>query len=201
MYMSYTSVYEQVEELKDSGDLDKALELVNQLLVKNPTDKEALFQVADIEYRRGEIMRAEKPIDFLLEGTNKDAMSYYIKWVLEMEKTHRNKAKVFFKKALQLINEENPEIMRCYGLCEYWSGNREWGINYLQRAYESNKLDAEILLNLIEVSILEEEWKQAKEYIKEYRKNKSKIQFFDRTAAYYDEKVDLFDQYLWNHLE
>lgn len=42
----------QIEELKDQGNLDKALELANQMLAKDPRSKDALFQIADIEYRR-----------------------------------------------------------------------------------------------------------------------------------------------------
>jgi len=109
----------KIEQLKDEGKLDEALRLANQMLAKDPTSKEALIQVADIEYRRGEIWRAEKPIDFLIKWAGnwgEDAMSYYIKWVLQMEKTNWQSAKGFFKKALSLLEEENPEIMRCYGL-------------------------------------------------------------------------------------
>jgi len=140
----------KIEQLKDEWKLDDALRLANQLLAKDPTSKEALIQVADIEYRRGEIGRAEKPIDFLLKGAKEDAMSYYIKWVLQMEKTNWQQAKWFFQKALGLLEEENPEIMRCYGLCEYWLWHREDGMNYLLRAYEANWKDAEIILNIVE---------------------------------------------------
>jgi hypothetical protein len=52
-------------------------------------------------------------------------MSYYIKGVLEMEKTHWKEAKGYFKKTLELMEQDNPEVMRCYGLCEYRAGNRE----------------------------------------------------------------------------
>ena len=100
----------KIEQLKDEGKLDEALRLANQLLAKDPSSKEALIQVADIEYRRGEIGRAEKPIDFLLKWTSEDAMSYYIKGVLQMEKTNWQQAKWYFKKALALLEEENPEI-------------------------------------------------------------------------------------------
>lgn len=194
------TIHEQIEQYKEQGRLEDALDLANSLLVKNPKDKEALFQVADIEYRRGEIQRAEKPIDFLLQGATEDAMGFYIKGILEMEKTNRKKAREYFKRTLQLMNEENPEVLRCYGLCEYRSGNREDGIEYLQRAYEANKYDAEIILNLIEIAILEEQWIMAKTYIASYTTNKEKMQFFDRTAGYYDNKISLFTEYIESHL-
>ncbi len=186
----------RIEAYKKSWKFKEALKLVNTILSKNPSDKEALFQVADIEYRQGEIKRAEKPIDFLLKGADQDAMSHYVKGVLEMEKTHWIQAKEYFKTALQLMHEDNPEIMRCYGLCEYWSGNREDGIEYLRKALEANKFDAEIILNLIEVLILEKERVDAQKYIDHYEKYKPKLQYFDRDLSYYDDKIRIFADYV-----
>ncbi len=186
----------KIEAYKKAWKFKDALKVVNTVLTKNPSDKEALFQVADIEYRQGEIKRAEKPIDFLLQGAKEDAMSHYVKGVLEMEKTQWVKAKEYFKTALQLMHEDNPEIMRCYGLCEYWSGNREDGIEYLRKALLANKLDAEIILNLIEVLILEKERVEARKYIDHYEKYKPKLQYFDRDLSYYDDKIRIFTDYV-----
>ncbi len=186
----------KIEQLKDQWKLDEALVIANQLLAKDPTSKEALIQVADIEYRRWEIGRAEKPIDFLLKWAGEDAMSLYIKWVLQMEKTNWQQAKWCFKKALALLEEENPEIMRCYGLCEYWLWHREDGINYLKRAYIANNKDAEIILNIVEISIMEEDWKQARKFIKTYREWHENLNFLDRDKGYYDEKIKLFEHFI-----
>lgn len=186
----------KIEGYKKAGKFKEALKIVNSVLAKDPSDKEALFQVADIEYRQGEIKRAEKPIDFLLQGANQDAMSYYVKGVLEMEKTQWVKAKEYFRTALDLMHEDNPEIMRCYGLCEYWSWNRSDGIEYIRKALQANKLDAEIILNLIEVLILEKEWEDAQEYIAHFEKYKTKLQLFDRDLSYYEEKIQIFADYI-----
>jgi hypothetical protein len=43
---------EEIESLKEEGALDDALEIANQLLAKNPKNKDALYQVADIMYRK-----------------------------------------------------------------------------------------------------------------------------------------------------
>ncbi len=186
----------KIEAYKKAWKFKDALKVVNTVLTKDPSDKEALFQVADIEYRQGEIKRAEKPIDFLLQGAKEDAMSHYVKGVLEMEKTQWVKAKEYFKTALTLMHEDNPEIMRCYGLCEYRSGNREDGIEYLRKALLANKLDAEIILNLIEVLILEKERVEAQKYIDHYEKYKPKLQYFDRDLSYYDDKIRIFADYV-----
>lgn len=46
---------EEIDGLKAAGEYDEALKKVNSMLVRDPSNEEALFQVADIEYRRGEI--------------------------------------------------------------------------------------------------------------------------------------------------
>lgn len=191
-------ILQKIENLKNAWKYDEALKLVNRELAKDPSNKEALFQIADIEYRKGEISRAEKPIDFLLKDASDDAMSYYIKGVLEMEKTHRGDAKKYFQKTLELMDQDNPEVLRCYGLCEYWSGNREEGMILIKKAFDANKNDAEIILNLVELSILEEERTDTQEYIQHYHTNIKALQFFDRKQKYYDEKIAIFEEYVRN---
>lgn len=189
-------IVQKIEKLKNAWKYDEALKVVNRELAKDPSNKEALFQVADIEYRKGEILRAEKPIDFLLKDASDDAMSYYIKGVLEMEKTHRVDAKKYFQKTLELMDQDNPEVLRCYGLCEYWSGNREEWLDLVTKAFKVNQHDAEIILNLVELNILEEERDDAQKYIVHYRDNIQQLQFFDRAQKYYDEKMRIFEEYV-----
>lgn len=192
---------EEIESLKEEGALDDALELTNQLLAKNPKNKDALYQVADIMYRKGEILKAEKPINFLLDQEHDDAMSRYIKWVLEMEKTNRQEAKNNLKKAMGLLEDDNPEMMRCYAICEYRSGNREGGLRYLKQAFEMNKLDAEIVLNMVELHILQNQRKHAQRYIKHFYDNNWNLQYFDKTKEQYEEKILLFQEYIAYQLE
>lgn len=187
---------EEIESLKEEGKLDDALTLANELLSQNPKDKQLLYQIADIMYRKGEILKAEKPINFLLDQEDSDAMGWYIKGVLEMEKTNRQEAKQYLKKAMNLLEEENPEMMRCYAICQYRSGNREEGMKYLKQAFSLNQADAEIILNLVELSILQHQWKHAKRYISYYYQHKETLQFFDKPATYYDEKIILFQEYV-----
>ena len=66
----------------------------------------------------------------------------------------------------------------------------------ITKAFETNKNDAEIILNLVELSILEEERKHAKMYIEHYHTNIKSLQFFDRKQKYYDEKMAIFEEYV-----
>jgi len=127
------SLLEEIEQLKDLGKFDEAIRKVNTILFKDPHNEDALLQVTDIQYRKGEIGKASKAIDFLnAKKNNNDPLVLYIKGVLEMEKNHRMEAKKFLQKALELTKAENHEILRCYGLCEYRYGNREKGACYRQ---------------------------------------------------------------------
>ena len=195
--MSGNPQIDRIEQLKSESKYDEALLIANRILAKNPTSKEALFEIADIEFRKWEIGRAEKPIDFLLSGKGgeSDAMSLYIKWVLEMEKTNRQQAKKYFQKAMTLLDEENPEILRCYGLCEYRLGHAEDWVDYLLKAYSLNTDDAEIILTLIEVTIMQEDWDSARQYVEHYLKTDS-INYIDKDKDYYDEKIAMFSTFI-----
>ena len=123
-------------------------------------------------------------------------MSRYIKGVLEMEKTNRQEAKQHLKKAMKLLDGENPEMLRCLAICEYRSGNREDGMRLLKQAFNTNKFDAEIILNLIELHILQHQRKHGKRYVQYYHDNKEQLQFFDKPSEQYDEKILLFTEYI-----
>jgi antitoxin component HigA of HigAB toxin-antitoxin module len=45
------SIIEKVERLKEEAKYDEALEIINNFLIKDPNNEEALLQVADIQYR------------------------------------------------------------------------------------------------------------------------------------------------------
>lgn len=189
-------VIEKVEKLKKAGKFDEALKLVNHELMKNPSNHQALMQVVDIEYRRGELDKAGKPVDFLLKQKADDPMALYIKGVLEMEKNNFFEAKKFFQEAIKLTKFENHEILRCYGLCEYWYGNREKGLQFLEEAWDLNNKDAEVIYNLIEIYLLEFDYRRAKRMIDYYQKNHAKLQTFDKEISFYDQKVDLFQKFI-----
>lgn len=186
----------KVEQLKKQGKFDEALKLINHELMKNPTNEQALMQVVDIEYRRGELTKAEKPVDFLLKMKSDDPMALYIKGVLEMEKNNFLDAKKYFQEAIKLTKFENHEILRCYGLCEYWYGNREKGVQFLEEAWSLNNKDAEVIYNLIEIYLLEFDYRRAKRMIQYYQKNHAKLQTFDKEIGFYDQKVELFDRFI-----
>lgn len=191
------SLINEIEELKELGKFDDAIRKVNTILFKDPNNEDALLQVTDIQYRKGEIGKASKAIDFLNSNKkNTDPLGLYIKWVLEMEKNHRLEAKKYLQQALELTQAENHEIIRCYGLCEYRYGNREKWINFLKDAFYVNNIDAEVIYNLIELYILEHKYKKAKDMIKYFYKHHEKLQTIDKDIEFYDQKITLFEKFI-----
>ncbi len=191
------SVIDEVEELKELWKFEDAMKIINGFLTQNPSNEDALLQVADIQYRSGEISKATKAIDFLnAQKNNEDPLGLYIKGVLEMEKNHWMDAKKYLQQALDLTEGQNHEIVRCYGLCEYWYGNREKWLNLLEEAFAMHTMDAELVYNLIELYMLEHKFNQAKKMIDFFYKNHSDLETLDKTIDFYDHKVILFDRYL-----
>lgn len=191
------SLINEIEQLKELGKFDEAIKKVNGILFRDPSNEDALLQITDIQYRKWEIGKAAKAIDFLnTKKNNNDPLGLYIKGVLEMEKNHRLDAKKYLQKALELTKAENHEILRCYGLCEYRYGNREKGLNFLKDAFSMNNKDAEIVYNLIEIYILEHKYKKAKDMIKYFYKHHDKLQTIDKQIDFYDHKIGLFEKFI-----
>lgn len=191
------SLIDKIEELKDLWKFDEAMRITNWLLVNDPNDEDALLQIADIQYRKGEINKAWKAIDFLnSKKNNEDPLGLYIKGILEMEKNNRKEARSYLQKALVLTNAENHEIIRCYGLCEYWYWNREKWISFLEDSFSLHNKDTEVIYNLIEIYILEHKYQRAKNMIKHYHKNYNELVTVDKDISYYDSKIDLFEEFV-----
>ena len=191
------SMIDHVEDLKDNEKFDDALDILNGILSKNPHNEEALLQVTDIWFRKGDITRASKAIDFLNKNKNyADPLGLYVKGVLEMEKNRWDTAKKYLKMAIELTHANNHEIMRCYALSEYWYGNREKGINLLEDAFLLNGKDVEIIYNLSELYLLERKYSKAKEMIAYYHKNHKNLQAVDKEMSFYDYKMLLFEKFL-----
>ena len=111
------SILDELEELKDLWKFDEAMRIINGVLIDDPNNEDALLQVADIQYRKWEIGKASKAIDFLNSRKNdQDPLGLYVKWILEMEKNNRKTAKEYLQKALVLTNWENHEILRCLSM-------------------------------------------------------------------------------------
>jgi tetratricopeptide (TPR) repeat protein len=190
-------VLQELEQLKGDRKFKQALSIVNAYLVKNPNNREALYHVADIEYRMGKLDKSQKPIDYLVASDTKDPMGWYLKGVIAMEKTDRELALTCFKTAHTLEPDiENPELLRCIGLSQYRTNDKDHAFATLMQAHTMNDMDAEILLNLVELHILEKQYSFARTYIDYYFEHLDEMLFLDRDQQYYDNKFAIFDEYI-----
>ncbi len=188
---------DEIEELKELWKYDEAIRIVNSILMRDPKNEDAILQIADIQYRKWEIGKADKAVDFLnAQKNNNDPLGLYIKWLLEMEKNNWKDARKYLLKAMEMTNASNHEILRCYGLCEYWYGNREKGLSFLKDAFVIDNKDAEVVYNLIQLYILEQEYKKAQEMISYFNKNKNSLKFVDKELDFYQTKISLFEKFI-----
>ncbi len=154
------------------------------------------MEIADIHYRGGELDKSSKPVDFLLTQNPTDPMNLYIKGVIEMEKKNWQDARDYLKKAVKLTNLENAEVVRVYGLSEFWYGNHEKGIDMIKMAFQMNQYDAEVIYNLIQLYLMQHKYSLAGNMIKYYTKYKAKLQCYDKDIKYYNEKIKVFTEFL-----
>lgn len=196
--MSYihAEVIEKIDNLKKTWKFEAALKLVNSYLVDDPSNQVLLMEIADIHYRSGELEKSSKPVDFLLSQNPDDPMNLYIKGIIEMDKKNWSWAREFLKKAIKLTNLENAEVIRVYGLSEFWYGNREKWIDMLKMAFQMNAYDAEVIYNLAQLYLMQHKYSSAERMIHYYKKYHQKLQAYDKELSYYDEKIQLFSEFI-----
>ena len=189
-------ILDEISKLTESWKYAEAIEMANQILVKDPTNEQALLLVTDILYHQGNMEWADKAVSFLNSMKKDDPLWLYVKWLLEMEKNNWKDACSHLKRAMQLTNWENHEIVRCYWLSEYRYGNREKWREFLRKAFKQNCLDAEVLYNIIQLAILDEDYAEAKEMIKFFHEHHSELKLVDKPIERYDKKIALFEKFM-----
>ena len=189
-------VLDEIAKLTEQGKYDEAIEMVNRILTRDPKNEQALLMIADIQYRQGNMEWADKAVTFLNSTKKDDPLWLYVKWLLEMEKNNRKEARTYLKKAMQLTNWENHEIIRCYGLSEYRYGNREKWRSFLKKAFKQNCLDAEVIYNIIQLAILDEDYEESQEMIGFFHERHPELKIVDKPIEWYDKKIALFEKYL-----
>ena len=191
-----TELTDRINQLVEEWKYDEAIAIANQILTRDPKNEQALLTITDIFYRKWDMDAADKAIDFLKSAKQDDPLILYIKWLIEMEKNNWKEARSHFKKAMQITDGKNYEIVRCYGLSEYWYGNREKWREYIKKAFRQNSLDTETIYNLIQLSTLDEDIEESIEMIEFYYKNHDKLQIVDKPLKWYDKQIALLEKFI-----
>ncbi|MBI5414724.1 tetratricopeptide repeat protein [Candidatus Peregrinibacteria bacterium] len=135
------------EECKISGNYVKAVEIVEGILLEDPSCLAAVEELADNFLSLDKYEEAEKAADFALKLDEKSYIANYVKGFLELSKGRWGQAGEFLKVANQ-SQPNNPEILRCLGWGTFHAGKRIEGIATLDRALNLRPEDPMILCDL-----------------------------------------------------
>ena len=190
-------VLDEIYQLTESWNYDGAIKIVNSILAKDPKNEQAVLMITDILYRQWNMDWADNAVTFLNSTKKDNPLWLYVKWLLEMEMNNRKEARWYLKKAMELTNWENHEIVRCYWLSEYRYGNREKWRDFLRKAFKQDCLDAQILYDIIQLSILDEDYDEWSEMISFFHNHHSELKIVDKPLERYDKKIALFEKFMW----
>lgn len=138
---------EEAEKLKLDGEHTEALVLLEELLLKDPTNVSALEEIADNELSLEQYERAEKAAKQALKLDKNSYTALYILGFLASQTEDFTKSITSLTKANQL-KPNNPEILRCLGWSLFCSGKQTQGLVTLERALNLDNNNALTLCDL-----------------------------------------------------
>ena len=140
---------EKAEQLKLTGKNEEAIEILEQLVLEDPSNVSALEEIADNELSLERYDRAETAAR---QAVDLDPSSYTGHYILGYLRSHESKweeAEKHLKEANKL-KSNNPEILRCLGWVIFQRGQRPQGIVTLERALN---LDSDNTLTLCDLGV------------------------------------------------
>ncbi|MBN1867583.1 tetratricopeptide repeat protein [Candidatus Sumerlaeota bacterium] len=103
------SVYEQTDQT------DKAVELLNEMIDKDPQDAGIRITLAGLYQRKGETQRAEAIADAVVSGDVRDPITFYDVGLLKWDLGRHDQAEKYLARAIDL----NPEFADAYNSLGY----------------------------------------------------------------------------------
>ena len=67
---------------------------------------------------------------------------------------------------------------------------------HLERAHDLHRYDAEIIYNMVELSLLEKKYRKASELINFFHENKDDLEIYDKKMSFYESKMKIFSAYI-----
>ena len=140
---------EEAEQLKLMGQHKEALEMLEQLLIEDPSNISALEEVADNELSMENFDRAKTAALQAIGLDNKSYTGYYILGFLHSQQNNWSEALAQLQKA-NALKPNNSEILRCLGWALFRNGQRTQGVVTLER---SLNLDMDNPLTLCDLGV------------------------------------------------
>ena len=140
---------EQAEQLKLAGKHIEALEILERLILDDPSNVAAFEEVADNELSLEHADRAEAAAK---QAVAMDVTSYTGLYILGFLRSQDHKWEEAFThlKEANRLKPNNPEILRCLGWVLFNMGSRPQGVVTLERALN---LDSDSTLTLCDLGV------------------------------------------------
>ena len=154
------SPLEEARQLKFQAAHEEALKLLEELLIADPNNVEALEEVADNELSLAQYERAEQAARSVLILDPRSCNAHYI---LGFIASHRERFEESVRE-LKLANQtepNDPEILRCLGWSLFSSGDDVAGLVTLERALNLEPENPLILCDLGVVCLKQQEYSKA----------------------------------------
>lgn len=135
------------EEYKIEGDHEMALKISRKILNKDPGCIAAAEEVLDNLVSLQEFEEAEKVAKFVLSKEKESYIAHYALGFIFLTAGDNNSALPFLEKA-NILNDNNPEILRCLGWATFNTVNKLKGLVTLERALNLRPDDPLILCDL-----------------------------------------------------
>jgi len=135
------------EEYKIAGAHAKAIAIVESILAEDPECLAAVEELADNFLSLDKHAEAEKAADYALMISKESYIANYTKGFLELARGNWQAAIVLLQKA-NILQANNPEILRCLGWGLFHAGKQAEGVATLQRALNLRSDDPMILCDL-----------------------------------------------------
>jgi len=123
----------EVETLKANKEFEKAIALLQKMLVKHSDDYRLYEELADIYLYLWNNEKAFAALDFSLTLNSKSATGNYLKWFILLGEDKVEESIVYLEKSNKLF-WNNAEVLRNLGWAYTMSNRHERGITILKRA-------------------------------------------------------------------
>lgn len=143
-------IFRQAEDLKMDGKYSEAIALLEELLVTDPKNVEALEEIADNELSLEHYARAAVAAQSAIDIDKESYTGYYILGFVASHKERWTQS-VEMLRIANGLKHNNPEILRCLGWALFSSGDTVDGVVTLERALN---LDAGNPLTLCDLGVV-----------------------------------------------
>ncbi len=140
----------RVELLTESTQYEKAMDVLNSALDKNPSQPQLLYSRSLVADRLGRLDILEADLSLLLEMDPENVNALNALGYTLVDKTQRlQEAEKYLEQALKL-RPDDPVIIDSYGWLQFKLGNYDQAVVFLRRAFDEHP-DPEIAAHLGEV--------------------------------------------------